>query len=206
MEGPPQAITGNVGDFYMDQFDQQYYQKVSDVSWASMGHLGGGNVYEAPVDGEQYVRINGAWAILTPKVDEAPADGLSYVRKDKQWIELTAEVEEAPVDGQQYVRKDGDWSVLTAEVEEVPEPQPAQTDPTTGEVLVPADDPNQEYKRKFGEWVPVTEATVNQVQTAAATTAEVTPKVLQEVFASRGIVWDESSGEWINYQGTLPSV
>lgn len=108
----PDSITGDVNDLALNTETNQYFQKTSDTVWAAVGFLGGGTVYEAPVDGAQYVRKDGAWTLLTADVPEAPADGTPYVRQDAGWIPLVAEVPEAPVDGTPYIRQDAAWTQL----------------------------------------------------------------------------------------------
>lgn len=104
-DGEPTQFVGDVNDFCIDQNTNTYYQKVSEKQWAQIGHLGGGTVYDAPKDGQSYVRINGGWQVLKPKVDEAPQDD------------------------QQYVRINGKWAVIKADVTDVPEPADGETEP-----------------------------------------------------------------------------
>jgi hypothetical protein len=56
---------GVVGDFYLQTDNLDYFQKTDTATWSKLGKLGGGNVYDAPVDGVRYVRKNGAWTALT---------------------------------------------------------------------------------------------------------------------------------------------
>lgn len=69
-------------------------------------------VTEAPEDGNEYVRKDGAWAQKTNLIDEAPIDGQEYVRKNGDWEAKTDLIDEAPMDGQQYARQDGGWEVV----------------------------------------------------------------------------------------------
>lgn len=67
---------------------------------------------EAPIDGNEYVRKDGAWSVASPSgISEAPIDGTPYVRQDATWIGFTPGISDAPVDGYQYVRKDNSWIV-----------------------------------------------------------------------------------------------
>lgn len=199
MDGEPGPLVGNVGDFYMDATNQQYYQKVNQTQWGSMGYIGGGNVYDAPKDGEFYVRKDGGWVVLTAEVEEAPEDGQQYIRKDRNWAVLKAEVEEAPDDGQQYVRLNKEWSVLKAEVEEVP--KPIEADPENPDIE--PTDPNKRYVRQYKAWAEVVEATPEMVREGTNTTAQMTPKAMHDLLASMGITYDPALGDWVNDEGTL---
>lgn len=109
LERNPNALDGNLGDFALNTLEQTVWQKTSTTAWSQQsGHLGGGNVYEAPTDGQNYVRKMNNWVVLP--VDEAPDNGNSYVRNSKTWTLLPAPaVVEAPNDAFQYVRAGGAW-------------------------------------------------------------------------------------------------
>lgn len=109
LERNPSAADGVLGDYALNTLDQTVWQKTSTTAWAQQpGHLGGGNVYEAPTDGRNYVRNTNNWVVLP--VGEAPDDAKNYVRKSKAWAEMPAPVvQEAPVDTNQYVRANGQW-------------------------------------------------------------------------------------------------
>lgn len=104
----PVAIDGRRNDYYLNSATLQYFRKTTEVLWAPLGYLGGGNVYDATFDDNKYVRMNGEWVRLA--VDEAPTDGKSYLRQDGEWVEV--EVTEAPVDGLQYLREGAQWRAL----------------------------------------------------------------------------------------------
>jgi len=49
-------------------------------------------------------------------IPEAPIDGTEYVRKDGAWVHSTGGgggISDAPSDGQIYVRRNGAWEVLS---------------------------------------------------------------------------------------------
>ena len=70
---------------------------------------------DAPSDGDQYVRQNGAWAeIALPTGTDAPVDGNQYVRQDGSWQAIVLPTgTDAPSDGDQYVRQNGAWTQLS---------------------------------------------------------------------------------------------
>lgn len=109
LERNPTASDGVQGDLALNTLDQTVWQKTSTTAWSQQpGHLGGGNVYEAPTDGQNYVRNTNNWVVLP--VGEAPDDAKNYIRKSKAWVEMPAPtVQEAPVDTSYYVRSSGAW-------------------------------------------------------------------------------------------------
>lgn len=79
---------------------------------------------DAPIDGQEYVRENGAWKVNTggTGVQEAPIDGMSYAREDANWKALgslalkdKASVGDLEADGTPssltYLSGDGSWKV-----------------------------------------------------------------------------------------------
>ena len=68
-----------------------------------------GKLSDAPVDGNKYARLSGAWAIVTDFID-APSDGNNYGRKNGAW---TATLPDAPSDGSTYGRKNGAWAIAS---------------------------------------------------------------------------------------------
>lgn len=70
---------------------------------------------DAPSDGDQYVRQNGAWAeIALPTGTDAPVDGNQYARQNGSWQAIVLPTgTDAPSDGEQYVRQNGAWTQLS---------------------------------------------------------------------------------------------
>ena len=70
---------------------------------------------DAPSDGDQYVRQNGAWAeIALPTGTDAPSDGDQYARQNGSWQAIVLPTgTDAPSDGDQYVRQNGAWTQLS---------------------------------------------------------------------------------------------
>ena len=109
---------------------------------------GDGDVTEAPQDGQEYVRKDGAWVVGgggTGDVEEAPSDGTAYIRKDGQWLPQQDEfLGEAPQDGNEYTRQNGQWVVSTTASGGIPD--------------APQD--GKDYVRNNGQWVE-TDLSVN---------------------------------------------
>jgi len=82
----PGPADGRVNDYFLNSSTLQFFRKSNATSWAPMGYMGGGNVYDSPKDGKQYARIDGGWS--TVDVTEAPKDGGYYFRKNGAWTKL----------------------------------------------------------------------------------------------------------------------
>lgn len=70
---------------------------------------------DAPSNGSEYVRKNGAWSVATGGgggITDAPNDGFSYVRNSGGWTQFTG-ITEAPNDGYYYVRNMSGWYNIT---------------------------------------------------------------------------------------------
>lgn len=107
----PSPIDGVRDDFFLNSASLEYFTKMTEVLWASLGHLGGGNVYDAAHNNVMHARRNGGW-VQIPITTDAPSDGRQYVRKNEDWAEIElpeVEVTEAPDDNGQYVRQGKDW-------------------------------------------------------------------------------------------------
>lgn len=57
----PSPIDGRVGDYFFNSASQDIYQKTNSTTWAYLGKLGGGNVYDVNVDGKYYLRKDRNW-------------------------------------------------------------------------------------------------------------------------------------------------
>lgn len=82
----PGPADGRVNDYFLNSSTLQFFRKSNATTWAPMGYMGGGNVYDSPKDGKQYARINGDWAAVA--VLEAPQDSGYYIRRNGVWIKL----------------------------------------------------------------------------------------------------------------------
>ena len=87
---------------------------------------------DAPMDGQQYARQDGAWTVVEsvePGIPDAPSDGKTYGRNNGAWTTVKEGISDAPLDDTQYARKNGAWV-------------PVQT-PTEGKyVTITADESN----------------------------------------------------------------
>lgn len=106
----PGTADGRIGDYFLNSATLEFFQKTSSTNWASMGHMGGGNVYDAPSDGNKYVRQNGGWVLPDAvAVGEAPTDGKVYGRAVGSWTETVAK---APATTDYYVQSNNLWKKL----------------------------------------------------------------------------------------------
>lgn len=81
----PQVTDGQPGDYYFDMSTQKTYLKTSTTTWSYLGIIGGGNVYDVPMDGNRYVRVDGEWKTSTLYVP--PTEEGRYVFSPKAgWI------------------------------------------------------------------------------------------------------------------------
>ena len=67
---------------------------------------------DAPSDGKQYARQDGAWTVVTEGITDSPSDGKQYARQDGAWTPIESVepgIPEAPLDGLQYARQNAAW-------------------------------------------------------------------------------------------------
>ncbi len=75
---------GRVGDYH-HKSTLEYFQKTSATLWASLGYMGGGNVYDTLYNPQ--ARTNAGWVDVP--VLEAPTDSGYYIRVNSAWKKLT---------------------------------------------------------------------------------------------------------------------
>ena len=155
LPGDPSPAAGRLGDYYVDTTTLAFYQKTTAVQWSQLGYMGGGNVFEAPVDGTSYVRRDQGW--IAPDVIEAPDDGKQYVRKSKGWAVFTLPtdaVTEAPINANLYARSNGSWVTFTPGVPEAPKDGTGyvRKDGTWTSALGEAPTDGGFYGRQGGAW------------------------------------------------------
>lgn len=112
----PGPLDGEPNDYFVNSSTLEMFHKVDLIRWAFLGHIGGGNVYDAPGDGQEYVRKDGGWTI--PSILEGLAVNKLHARTTTGWVELP--VTEAPEDGVQYARKNGAWSAIQSDFVDAP--------------------------------------------------------------------------------------
>uniref|UniRef100_A0AAU8GF05 Tail fiber protein n=1 Tax=Salmonella phage vB_SEnST11_KE23 TaxID=3161174 RepID=A0AAU8GF05_9CAUD len=81
----PGPADGRIGDYFINKSTLEYFQKTSATAWASLGYMGGGNVYDTSSTTPQ-ARTSSGWVDVP--VLEAPADTGYYVRVDNAWKRL----------------------------------------------------------------------------------------------------------------------
>ena len=75
---------------------------------------------DAPSDGKQYARQDGAWTqveSVEPGIPDAPSDGKQYARQDGSWTVVTEGILDAPIDGVQYARQNGEWTPVDSGID-----------------------------------------------------------------------------------------
>lgn len=81
----PSPADGRVGDYFINKSTLEYFQKTSATVWASLGYMGGGNVYDTSSTTPQ-ARTSSGW--VNVPVLEAPTDSGYYVRVNSAWKKL----------------------------------------------------------------------------------------------------------------------
>lgn len=81
----PGPADGRVGDYFINKNTLEYFQKTSATVWASLGHMGGGNVYDTSSTTPQ-ARTSSGW--VNVPVLEAPTDSGYYLRVNSAWKKL----------------------------------------------------------------------------------------------------------------------
>lgn len=81
----PGPADGRVGDYFINKNTLEYFQKTSATVWASLGYMGGGNVYDTSSTTPQ-ARTSSGW--VNVPVLEAPTDSGYYVRVNSAWKKL----------------------------------------------------------------------------------------------------------------------
>ena len=136
-------------------------------------------IEEAPKDGKQYVRMDGAWsesenaANLLEAWERETTDGTTSL-PFADWLKENVEfgISDAPHNGKQYARQDGSWSEVEVPaasatgIDEAPQDgkQYARQDgewskittSSSGGGIPEAPEDGKEYVRKDGEWVQPT--------------------------------------------------
>lgn len=82
LEEDPKVVNGMQGDYAINTNTNEYFYKATVNTWVSIGHFGGGNVWDAQHDGRSYVRKDGEWVELEV---QNPEDEGRYVRTQEGW-------------------------------------------------------------------------------------------------------------------------
>ena len=104
----PQPLDGRIDDYYLNSASLEFFRKTSSATWASLGHMGGGNLFSPNSDGKTKVMKDGQWVNLS-LADTIPDDTKAYMLKAGVWSDL-ALVNTIPADTGTYVLKGGVWT------------------------------------------------------------------------------------------------
>lgn len=109
----PQVQDGRVNDYYFNSLTQEFFRKTNSTTWASLGHIGGGNLNAPAADGKTKGMKDGVWTDL-PLLNSIPAADAKYKGvKDGAWADIPL-VNSIPVaDAKFKAVKDGAWADLT---------------------------------------------------------------------------------------------
>ena len=85
----PQAQDGRDGDYFFNSLTQEFFKKTSAVAWASLGHIGGGNLNSPTADGKIKGVVDGEWVDLTI-INNLPTttDGTVYQLVNGAWVKF----------------------------------------------------------------------------------------------------------------------
>lgn len=109
----PQAQDGNVGDYYFNSNTQEFFRKTSTSVWASLGHIGGGNLNAPAQTGKFQGYTDAGWANLPDVVNVLPSltDNKKYVLINGEWVASTL-LSTIPVDTGTYTLVNGAWKAM----------------------------------------------------------------------------------------------
>ncbi|BCM95211.1 putative tail fiber protein [Burkholderia phage FLC6] len=109
----PQAQDGNVGDYFFNSNTQEFFRKTSTSTWASLGHIGGGNLNAPAATGKYRAYNDSGWVDLPSVVNALPTDntGKHYVLSNGLWVQDTL-IDTIPADTGTYIMKSGAWTRL----------------------------------------------------------------------------------------------
>lgn len=110
----PQALDGRVGDYFFNSNTQEFFTKTDTVTWASLGHIGGGNLNAPSQTGKLQAYSDTGWVNLPDVVNALPVDATGnkvYALKGGEWIEQTL-LDSIPTDTGTYILKSGVWTRL----------------------------------------------------------------------------------------------
>jgi hypothetical protein len=86
----PQPLDGVLGDLFYNNLTQEYFRKTGQTVWASLGHIGGGNLNSPTANGKPYAMLDGVWVNLA--VLDVPTTAGVWGLRDGQWVSLGAPV------------------------------------------------------------------------------------------------------------------
>lgn len=110
----PQSLDGRVGDYFYNSNTQEFFTKTDTATWASLGHIGGGNLNAPAQNGKFNAYNDSGWAALPDVVNNLPVDATGkkvYALMGGEWIEQTL-LDSIPTDTGTYILKSGVWTRL----------------------------------------------------------------------------------------------
>lgn len=87
-ERNPLPLDGRPNDYFFNSLTQEFFRKMDSVTWASLGHIGGGNLNSPTSDGKPYAILDGVWTNLA--VLNMPTGNGTWVFKGGVWTEYIA--------------------------------------------------------------------------------------------------------------------
>uniref|UniRef100_A0AAU7PG89 Tail fiber protein n=1 Tax=Burkholderia phage vB_BgluM-SURPRISE13 TaxID=3159457 RepID=A0AAU7PG89_9VIRU len=81
----PQAQDGRVGDYFYNSNTQEFFTKTDTATWASLGHIGGGNLNAPAQTGKFQGYTDTGWANLPDVVNALPTDNGTYQLVNGAW-------------------------------------------------------------------------------------------------------------------------
>lgn len=84
----PQAVDGRIGDYFYNSNTQEFFRKTDNVTWASLGHIGGGNLNMPADDGKTHGFKGTAWVDLPAIIDTVPTDDGVYQLHAGAWVKF----------------------------------------------------------------------------------------------------------------------
>jgi hypothetical protein len=109
----PQAQDGRVGDYYFNSNTQEFFTKTDTATWASLGHIGGGNLNAPAQTGKFQGYTDTGWANLPDVVNVLPSltDNNKYVLVNGEWVKSNL-LSTIPTDSGTYQLVNGAWKSM----------------------------------------------------------------------------------------------
>lgn len=80
----PQPLDGRIDDYYLNSASLEFFRKTSSATWATLGHMGGGNLFAPNSDGKTKAMKDGVWTDLA-LIDTIPVAEGMYTLVNGAW-------------------------------------------------------------------------------------------------------------------------